>query len=69
MYRIITTTRLEKLLRDSEELNRIHRFAIRQHAEMDDFANNGENARPPEGDDWNDLASAIGVWSKETAHG
>lgn len=55
-------TRLSKLRADSLELHRVREFAKRQSRRMDDIANNHRNARPPEGDDWNDLAARLGIF-------
>lgn len=58
-------TRLAKLRADSLELHRIREFAKRQNRRIDDVAHDGRNARPPEGDDWNDLAARVGIFDME----
>lgn len=40
-------------------MSRLHEFARRQDEQMDDAANDGLNAVPPTGDDWNDLFGAV----------
>ncbi len=58
-------TRLSKLRADSLELHRVRQFAKRQNRRIDDVRNDGRNARPPEGDDWNDLAAQLGTFDHE----
>lgn len=57
--------RLNKLRADSLELYRVREFAKRQDRKMDDVAHGGANARPPQGDDWNDLAARLGIFEHE----
>ncbi|MEH3064913.1 MAG: hypothetical protein PGN33_19965 [Methylobacterium radiotolerans] len=57
--------RLSKLRADSLELHRVRQFAKRQESQMDDVAHDGRNARPPEGDDWNELAARLGIFEEE----
>lgn len=57
--------RLPRLRADSLELHRVREFAKRQDRKMDDVANDGRNARPPEGEDWNNLAARLGIFDME----
>ncbi len=62
---ITDLVRLSKLRADSLELYRVRELAKRQDRKMDDVAHGGANARPSEGDDWNDLAARLGIVDHE----